>query len=94
MKYHLIIDDKATFEIQEAFDYYEDKSIGLGERFIKSVEDYFEKIKNNPKQFQVKREEIREAYLQKFPFVIIYQIVEKIIIIYSVFHTSRNPSTK
>lgn len=94
MKYHLIIDDKATFEIQEAFDYYEDKSIGLGERFLLTVEEYFEIIKNNPKQFQVKREEIREAHLQKFPFVIVFQMVKEIIIVYSIFHTSRNPSTK
>lgn len=80
--------------MQKSYDYYESKSLGLGERFLLTVEEYFEIIKNNPKQFQVKREEIREAYLQKFPFIIVYQIIKDTIIVYSVFHTSRNPSTK
>jgi hypothetical protein len=32
--------------------------------------------------------------LVKFPFVIIYEIIETEIIIYSVFHTSRDPEKK
>ncbi|WP_353955879.1 hypothetical protein [Flavobacterium panacis] len=32
--------------------------------------------------------------LVKFPFVIIYEIIGTEIIIYSVFHTSRNPENK
>jgi hypothetical protein len=32
--------------------------------------------------------------LVKFPFVIIYEIIGTEIIIYSVFHTSRNPERK
>jgi len=29
--------------------------------------------------------------LAKFPFIIIYEIIESEVVIYSVFHTSRNP---
>ena len=94
MVYQLELRKRAINQMQKSYDYYESKSLGLGERFLLTVEEYFEIIKNNPKQFQVKREEIREAYLQKFPFIIVYQIVKDTIIVYSVFHTSRNPSTK
>lgn len=94
MVYQLELRKRAINQMQKSYDYYESKSLGLGERFLLTVEEYFEIIKNNPKQFQVKREEIREAYLQKFPFIIVYQIIKDTIIVYSVFHTSRNPSTK
>ena len=94
MVYQLELRKRAVNQMQKSYNYYEGKSFGLGEKFLLTVEEYFDIIKNNPKQFQVKREEIREAYLQKFPFVTVYQIVKEIIIVYSVFHTSRNPSTK
>ena len=94
MVYQLELRKRAINQMQKSYDYYESKSLGLGERFLLTVEEYFEIIKNNPKQFQVKREEIREAYLQKFPFIIVYQIIKDTIIVSSVFHTSRNPSTK
>ena len=94
MVYQLELRKRAINQMQKSYDYYESKSLGLGERFLLTVEEYFVIIKNNPKQFQVKREEIREAYLQKFPFIIVYQIIKDTIIVYSVFHTSRNPSTK
>ena len=94
MVYRLELRKRAINQMQKSYDYYESKSLGLGERFLLTVEEYFEIIKNNPKQFQVKREEIRESYLQKFPFIIVYQIIKDTIIVYSVFHTSRNPSTK
>jgi len=94
MIYKLVLRKRALNQIQKSYDFYESKSFGLGDRYIATVEKYIERITVNPKHFQIKREGIREAYLQKFPFVIVFQIVNDTIIIYSVFHTSRNPSDK
>ena len=94
MEYNLKINIRATFEIQDSYNYYQLKSSGLARRFLKTVEEYLEKIKQNPKHFQIKRAEIRKAYLRKFPFIIVYEIVNDTIIIYSVFHTNRNPTEK
>ncbi|SEF56922.1 Plasmid stabilization system protein ParE [Halpernia humi] len=94
MIYKLKLRKRAVNQMQKSYDFYESKSIALGEKFISTVEKYFERISNNPKHFQIKREEIREAYIKVFPFVIVYQIIKDTIIIYSIFHTSRNPSKK
>lgn len=94
MNYKLIIDDKAILEIQKSYDYYELISIELGDRFLKTIWYYLEKIQNNPKHFQIKFNKTREAFIKDFPFVIIYEVFEDEIIVYSVFHTSRNPSKK
>ncbi len=94
MGYKLILDDKATFEIQDSYQYYELISKELSNRFFKTVWNYLEKIQNNPYLFSSINDSIREAYIKKFPFVIVYEIVGKTIIVYSVFHTSRNPGKK
>ena len=94
MGYKLILDDKATCEIQDSYQYYELISKELSNRFFKTVWNYLEKIQNNPFLFSSINDSIREAYIKKFPFVIVYEIVDKTIIVYSVFHTSRNPGKK
>ncbi|KMQ71614.1 type II toxin-antitoxin system RelE/ParE family toxin [Chryseobacterium koreense] len=94
MEYQLIFRDKAVFEIEDAYEFYEMKSKGLGKKFIETVKEYLDKIEENPAHFQKKLGEVREAYIKKFPFVIVYEIHEFRIVIYSVFHTSRNPKNK
>lgn len=94
MKYELIFRDKAIFEMEDAFDYYEFKSKGLGKKFFDHIQNYFERIETAPKHFPQKYGTIREAFIQKFPFVILYEIHENVVVVYSVFHTSRAPKNK
>ena len=94
MKYELIIKEEANLEIIESYLFYESKSIGLGERFLDNLDFYFDRIQNFPEHYQIKRKPYREAFVAKFPFVIIYEILEKNIVIYAVFHTNKNPASK
>ncbi len=49
----------------------------------------------NPELFPLKKEPFfRELSLKKFPFVIIYEVFNDEIIIYSVFYTYRDPSKR
>jgi hypothetical protein len=84
----------AITDLQEAYDWYEEQSLGLGERFIREVDDYLLLINKNPFQFAVQfSEKYRFALLKRFPFRIVYRIDErkKCVYVISVFHTSRNP---
>jgi plasmid stabilization system protein ParE len=94
MAYVLEIQDDANAEIVQAYAYYEEKREGLGEEFIKNLDTYFERIIANPKHFPEKRKPYREAVVKRFPYLIVYEITEKKIIIYSVFNTWQNPSKK
>lgn len=47
-----------------------------------------------PLQFPMKRVPYREAVVTKFPFLIIFELLENSIIVYSVFNTWRNPEKK
>jgi len=94
MKYNLIFRERAIKEIQESFDYYEEEKIGLGDRFKSQLKKEIDYILVNPKHFKVVRKSFRQAVVNLFPFLIIYKISKENIVIYSIFHTSRNPKEK
>lgn len=85
----------AEKEIEESIEFYESRRKGLGKQFLTYLRSYLKVLKTNPELFAIKKgPSYREMTLVKFPFVIIYEIIETEIIIYSVFHTSRNPERK
>lgn len=94
MAYVLQIKEEANLEIIETYLYYEEKRIGLGEEFLEHLDVYFNRISANPKHFPQKRKPYREAFIYRFPFLVIYEITKRKVIIYSVFHTLQNPENK
>jgi len=92
--YSIKIYQTATDDLQSAYDWYEEQIKGLGERFVKEVDEYFIIIRKNPFQFAVQfSAKYRFALLSHFPFRIVYSINEdqRIVYISAVFHTSRDP---
>lgn len=55
MPYILEFKDEANLEIIEAYLYYEEKRIGLGEEFLEHLDTYSDRITANPKHFPQKR---------------------------------------
>lgn len=90
----LDVKDEANIEIIEAYLYYEEKRTGLGEEFLEHLNTYFERIITNPKHFPQKRKPYREAFIKRFPFLIIYEITKDKVLVYSVFNTWQNPEKK
>lgn len=95
MVFKVVISRLAESEIEQTIDYYENKRIGLGKDFLVYFKGYLKILKTNPELFSIKKTPFyRELPLKKFPFVIIYEVFQNEVIIYSVFHTSRNPTKK
>lgn len=44
MRYELEIKEEAVFDMRQAYLYYEEQRIGLGNRFLDTLETYFERI--------------------------------------------------
>lgn len=92
--YLLVITEKASKEYSDAFQFYEQSREGLGNEFEKETERLFIQLRKNPFLFVRRFKHFREAKVTRFPFFIVYEILEKNIIVHSVFHTSRNPKKK
>ena len=95
MSYQLKVSETAYQEMDDAYDYYEKQSTGLGDRFLKSVEDTFFKLSQAPHfyRFIPHDNNIGDVKVNIFPFVIIFQIVENTVFILRVFNTNRNPES-
>ena len=96
MSYKIVLLQRAKIEIKDAYDWYENKANGLGDKFLIVLEKYKSLIVANPKLFKCTYKSFREVPLQTFPFLLVYHIdeIKKEIIIVSVFHSSRNPKEK
>lgn len=94
VQYKIQITINAEKEILSAYNFYEDQQISLGEKFLNELETSFKLIQKNPYLFARKHKAFREIVLNKFPFLIVYEINAEILIIISVFHTSKNPKKK
>lgn len=91
MIYALKIREEASIEIVEAYKWYEDKKIGLGEDFLKELDKAFKMLKKKPEIFQRKYRSFRSVRLGGFPFAVFYEIEVNAVVVYSVFHSSREP---
>jgi len=87
---------RARHEILEAWEWYEDRQQGLGDRFITQVNLKIQQITKTPDRYPEKKRSFREAKIGVFPYLLIYKIAnrKKMITIISVFHMSRNPKIK
>jgi plasmid stabilization system protein ParE len=94
--YSLSYSSKAEKELLKAYDFYEERVFGLGDRFVNCIISKIEGIVKNPYAYPVRRKNLHEYSVDEFPFLIIYQILEKegLIVIASIFHTSRSPKKK
>lgn len=97
MRYHLEFHTNITEEYDEAYEWYEEKSHGLGERFLASVREKLEQIAEHPFIFGERAKRgYREAKIKEFPYLIIYKIYKQknIIFINTIHHTSKHPRKK
>ena len=95
MNYTVDLLFKARQEIFESWVWYEEQEDGLGDRFEDAVFEKIALIAANPLHYPLKKGTY-EANTDKFPFLIVYRINKrrKLIMIVSVFHTSRHPKKK
>ena len=97
MAYQLKLHERAYEEYIQAYEWYEQRRIGLGEKFSIKVEEKLSQIIQNP-QFYSKRQDnnFREVKVENFPYLIVYEIFDRkdLIHIAAIYHYKRNPKRK
>jgi plasmid stabilization system protein ParE len=81
----------AEAELDDAIRYYEEKSTGLGARFLSEVVAAVARIVELPDAWQELEAGIRRAQLARFPYGIIYAQEGADIVVLGVFHLHRKP---
>lgn len=87
----VVVQPEAGQEIDDAFGWYEDKEPGVGFRFLHDLEIVYAAIARRPEMFQPVRGGFRRALMRKFPYAVFFEFDERLAVVHSVFHCSRNP---
>jgi hypothetical protein len=85
---------RAQNDLLLAVQWYELQQKGLGEKFLKEYENLEYYIGLNPKLFPEKYKTIRQASMNKFPYVVLFRIVGKSIRVISIFNCHQNPKKR
>ncbi|MDZ7288316.1 MAG: type II toxin-antitoxin system RelE/ParE family toxin [candidate division KSB1 bacterium] len=87
----LIIAPEAEQDISEAYAWYENRRIGLGEEFLSCVDACIQAICRMPEMYAVAHENYRRGLVRRFPYSIFYEYEDNTVTVYCVFHNSRDP---
>ncbi len=83
--------EPASIELDDAIEYYNLQSNGLGNKFLAEVTETIELINSFPLLWSQNSAHTRKAVLRKFPYNLIYSIYQNKIFIIAVAHQHRNP---
>ena len=89
MKYRFL--DEAEAEFIEHVAYYEEEREGLGLEFAHEVFAAINRIVRFPAAWSPYSNRSRRCLLRRFPFGIVYQIIDEEIVIFAVMQLNRKP---
>ncbi len=96
MPYSFSLHEMAYEEYIAAYKWYENQEEGLGDRFMFQIERKLTQISEHPKSYSTKKLNLREVKVDSFPFMIVYDYLEKenFIHVLAIYHCKRNPKNK
>lgn len=89
MASEIILKPLAEMDINEAAEWYYNRSEKLTKAFFNSVESAMLSISKFPEIYQKRYKNVRVVFISRFPYGIYYTIEEGRIVIHAVLHTKR-----
>ncbi len=93
MKLRLVLTDLAIEDILSTHAWYEDKVIGLGDDFLKTLDLFYDRLLVNPKIGRVLEDKIYLIPTTRFPYLIFYSVTKDTVRIIRVLHQHQHPDT-
>ena len=80
----------AVEDLKEALDYYFDIDINSQTRFISDLESTYNRILKFPNLYPYETKTSQKILMELFPYIVLYEQFEDLIMILAIFHTSRD----
>lgn len=87
----LILAPEVEEDLAEAYEWYEQQRLGLGEEFLSCIDASIQTIHRSPQMYEMVYESYRRNLVRRFPYAIFYEYIEDSVIVYCVANTSQNP---
>ncbi len=94
MAYRIDIRPLANIEILEAYDWYELQREGLSTEFLDELDIFYLTLERNPDTYSYYQKPVRQGTLKRFPYTVVYETFDEVIVIYSVFMYRQHPDKK
>lgn len=98
MLFTVIVKQEAHQDALDAYNYYEEKRAGLGERFLEALQHRYQQLAKQPTHFSYIDEDplkvLRDVRLEKFPYLVVYEIVGTEVVVYAVHNMHKHPRNK
>ena len=92
MSYTLSFRPEVENDAISGYVWYEEKSTGLGEEFLRVFYACAREIQRSPLLYRKIYKDFRRRLLRRFPYVIYFRILEQQIVVFGLFHCARNPA--
>ncbi len=87
----LIVRKEAEEDVRSAYEWYEDKQVGLGTQFVQEIDSKFRIIEEHSDLYVEVMGDIRRALCKRFPYSIYFMCKEMDVVVIAVLHQRRNP---
>lgn len=98
MSFLVLIKQEAHEDVLAAYVYYEEKQPGLGDRFLTELQQAYDQLAGLPSANGFIAEDtlkvLRDVKVNRFPYVIVYEIIEQEVVVYAVHNTYKHPRRK
>ncbi len=94
MAFQIAIKEEAKQDIDDGMKWYASKAENLDKKFLLAVEETLFRVKQNPFAFKTAYKKFRQTAIKRFPYVVLYETEENIVVVYSVFNTWQHPKKK
>jgi plasmid stabilization system protein ParE len=81
----------ASADVEDAFLWYESHEAGLGDEFLSQIQATPQAIGENPLRFPVVHQNTRRALVRRFPYGVLYRVVDDVVLVVACFHARRDP---
>jgi toxin ParE1/3/4 len=91
MSFEIVLQSEAIIEIQKAFEWYEHNRAGLGYEMIEEVEEGIQRLSKHPHHYSATNQKYRKVRINRFPYMIIFEIEDSKVIIIALKHIKQQP---
>ena len=78
-------------DLAVGYTWYEARSAGLGEEFLRTIYSSFGEISHNPMLWPKVHEQFRRRLLRRFPYAVYFTTNDSQIVVFGIFHCARDP---
>lgn len=93
MTYNLLFLPEVEEDVIAGYVWYEGKSPGLGEEFLRIFYACAGELPRNPLLYLKVYKEFRRRLLRRFPYAVYFMVEDDQIVVFGLFHCARDPRT-